>query len=227
MWSLALLVCAYAARYFLSPPPLLRPELTPEMAREPVARAIAGLAEHLYSHHRALLLTHAGAGIAAMGGGLLQFVPAIRRSRPRLHRGVGLAYLAGVLVGGVTGVPLAFLFLGGVPEELRRVFYPSAGAFLTLSLSWLALSAMAFVRARQRRFDDHRAWMIRSYSLTFAAVTARALAPVFLALSSDPMLLANGSIGLWPLNLVVAEWLIRRPPPAVQPAAISAARTPG
>ena len=52
--------------------------------------------------------------------------------------------------------------------------------------------------------------MIRSYSLTFAAVTARLWAPVFFLLSSDPALLANGGIVLWPLNLVFAEWLVRR-----------------
>jgi len=214
MWSLALVMCALAARYFLSPPPLLHPELPPELAKEPIARAISGLAEHLYVHHRWTMLAHIGAGIGAMAGGLLQFVPAIRRARPRLHRGVGLAYLAGVTLGGATGVPLAFQFLGAVPPELHRVFYPSVVAFLVLSPTWVAVSAMAFLRARQRRFDEHRAWMVRSYSLTFAAVTARVLAPLFLALTGDPALLANGGIVLWPLNLAFAEWLLRRKGPA-------------
>lgn len=226
MWTPALLLCAVAARYFLSPPPLLRPELPPELAGEPIARAVSGLAEHLYTHHRATLLAHVGAGIVALGGGLLQFVPALRRARPRLHRGAGWVYLAAVLVGGVTGVPLAFQLLGGVPEALRPVFSPSVVAFLTLSPAWVALSAMAFLRARQRRYGDHRAWMIRSYSLTFASVTARVLAPLFLALSGDPVLLANGGIVLWPLNLVVAEWLIRRPAP-IRGRAIGTARAPG
>jgi hypothetical protein len=227
MWLPALVLCAFAARYFLSPPPLLRPELPPELAREPIARAVSGLAEHLYLHHRATLLVHVGAGMVALAGGLLQFIPALRRARPQLHRGVGLAYLAGVLVGGVSAVPLSLQFLGGVPEELRGVFAPSVVAFLTLSPAWVALSAMAFVRARQRRFGEHRAWMIRSYSLTFASVTARVLAPLLLAVSGDPFLLANGGIVLWPLNLVFAEWLVRRPAPAARAGADGAARAPG
>jgi parallel beta-helix repeat protein len=210
LWAPALLLCAFAARYFLIPPPLLHPELLPEMAREPIARAVSGLAEYLYLHHRALLLTHIGCGIVALGGGLVQFIPSLRTARPKIHRSVGLAYLAGVLVGGVTGVPLAVRLLDGVPEDLRRVFYPSVVAFLMLSPAWVALTAMAWRRALQRRFEDHRAWMIRSYSLTFAAVTARVWAPLFLVASGDPVLLANGGIALWPLNLVFAEWLIRR-----------------
>lgn len=179
LWAPALLLCVLAARYFLIPPPLLHLELPPPIAVNPIARAVAGLAEHLYLHHRALLLTHVGCGIVALGGGLLQFVPSVRTARPRLHRSVGLAYLTSVCIGGVTGVPLAVLLLGGVPEDLRRVFYPSVAAFLVLSPTWVALTAMAWRRARQRRFEDHRAWMIRSYSLTFAAVTARTWAPLF------------------------------------------------
>ena len=211
MWSLALLIAVGAARYFLVPPPLLRPKLPPDLvAREPIVQALSGIAEYLYVHHRALMLTHIGCGIVALAGGLVQFLGSVRASRPKLHRAMGLAYLAAVLVGGATGMPLGVLFLDAFPEEMRPVFHPSMAAFLALSLAWVAVSAMAFRSARRRRFGDHRAWMIRSYSLTFAAVTARAWAPLFLLLSAEPVLLANGGILLWPLNLIVAEWLVRR-----------------
>jgi hypothetical protein len=135
---------------------------------------------------------------------------ALRRARPRLHRALGRAYLAGVLLAGVTGLPLGVVFLGGVPHDLRPVFYPSALAFESLAAVWLAVSAVALVRVRQRRFDEHRAWMIRSYSLTFAAVTSRALAPLLLVVLNDPAVVANGGVVTWPLNLIFAEWLIRR-----------------
>src|SRR5215212_2728450 len=113
MWALALFLSVFAARYFLLPPPMLRLELPPPVGQDPIARAVMGLAEHLYVHHRALLLVHIGCGIVALGGGLVQFLGSVRAARPKLHRSIGLVYLAGVLVGGITGLPLGILLLGG------------------------------------------------------------------------------------------------------------------
>ena len=55
------------------------------------------------------------------------------------------------------------------PDQFFLVMF----GFGTLALLWLFTAALAFTRARQRRFDEHRAWMMRSYSLTFAAATVR------------------------------------------------------
>jgi len=52
--------------------------------------------------------------------------------------------------------------------------------------------------------------MIRSYSLTFAAVTTRLISPLAPLLTHDALLSVNISIWSWTLNLLVAEWLIRR-----------------
>src|SRR5262245_33564312 len=130
MWSLALLIAVAAARYFLPSPPMLRLALPPDVTAKPVGQAEAGLAEHLYLHHRALFLTHIACAIAALLGGPLQFVGSLRAARPRLHRAIGFTYLSGVLVAGVTALPLAFLMLGGVPGEIRPAFYPSVAAFV-------------------------------------------------------------------------------------------------
>lgn len=51
--------------------------------------------------------------------------------------------------------------------------------------------------------------MIRSYSLTFAAVTTRLASPLTLLLTRDALLSINVSVWTWPLNLIIAEWLIR------------------
>jgi hypothetical protein len=52
--------------------------------------------------------------------------------------------------------------------------------------------------------------MIRSYSLTFAAVTTRMAGPLLLIATRDVVLSVQAAILIWPLNLIVAEWLIRR-----------------
>ena len=82
--------------------------------------------------------------------------------------------------------------------------------FGTLALLWLSTATLAFVRARQRCFDEHRAWMMRSYSLTFAAATVRLAGLPMLVLTRDPVVAITCTFWSWTLNLVVAEWLIRR-----------------
>jgi hypothetical protein len=66
------------------------------------------------------------------------------------------------------------------------------------------------MRARQRRFTEHRAWMVRSYSLTAAAITTRMFAFPMLLITRDPVLAINLIMISWPLNLLFAEMLVRR-----------------
>jgi hypothetical protein len=63
----------------------------------------------------------------------------------------------------------------------------------------------------QRRFVDHRAWMIRSFALTFAAVTLRLYLPLAAVLSLD-FVDAYRAISFlaWVPNLVVVELYLRR-----------------
>ena len=68
----------------------------------------------------------------------------------------------------------------------EKELWPTVSSFFLLSLAWLWTTGMAFWRPRQRQFDLHRAWMTRSYSLTFGAVTVRALALPLALLSQDP-----------------------------------------
>jgi hypothetical protein len=81
--------------------------------------------------------------------------------------------------------------------------------FGTLALVWLLTSVLAFARARQRHFDEHRAWMMRSYSLTFAAATVRLAGLPILVLTRDPVVAITCAFWSWILNLAVAEWFIR------------------
>src|SRR5258705_8538561 len=83
-------------------------------------------------------------------------------------------------------------------------------AFAAMSIIWIVTSVAALVRARQRRFADHRAWMMRSYSLTFAAVTVRLVAgpPFFVAQGSGVAITLT--FWSWILNLLAAGRVWRR-----------------
>jgi hypothetical protein len=225
MWLLAAAVALAAARYFLNPVPLLVRTQSLALARHPV-----------------WLLLHIACGVAALVAGPFQFVASLRASHPAVHRATGYVYLAAVLLGGCAGLRLsadtaqfvadglndntAFELIGMAPTVLgfapNTTYDPSQFflvvlAFAALSITWIVTSAAALVRARQRRFADHRAWMMRSYSLTFAAVTVRLMAVPLLFVTQDPVVAITLTFWSWVLNLMIAEWLARR---AVRAAAL-------
>lgn len=212
MWVLAFFMAIAASRWFLIPPLWIDPPVFDDVPflNTPEAVASRGAGPHVYANHRALILSHIAGGIIAITLGLFQFSRSLRAARPRMHRVVGTTYVLAVLGASIVGFPLSFYAIEGAPEAMKSRFYPLVVGFATLSIAWFAITAMAYVRARQHRYDEHRAWMIRSYSLTFAAVTVRLVAPVLLMLSQDVVFTVNGSILSWPLNLIVAEFLIRR-----------------
>jgi uncharacterized membrane protein len=209
MATLAILVAAFSTRYFFFARPLMEvPALTALIDDTPRRAAVLAITPYLLAHHKALLLGHIGCGIAAMTLGLLQFHRGLRASRPRLHRIAGRAYLAAVICGSACGLPLSFFIPDAVAPSMRPSLYLLASAFTTMSLIWPVPTIVAVVRARQRRFDAHRAWMMRSYALTFAAVTTRLVAPICVLVFRDPIVSATAALYSWPLNLLVAEMLI-------------------
>ena len=91
------------------------------------------------------------------------------RESPRFHRWLGRGYVTGCLIGGATGFALAAGTTAG----------PIATAgFGSLALVWLIATANAWRLAMRRDSTAHREWMIRSFALTFAAVTLRLYLPI-------------------------------------------------
>lgn len=90
-----------------------------------------------------------------------------------LHRIVGRIYMIGILLGGVSGLYLSFYAMGGLVAKL---------GFGLLSVFWLTSAYQPLNRVKNKKIQDHRNWMIRNYSLTFAAVTLRIWLPLFVLL---------------------------------------------
>ena len=146
---------------------------------------------------------HVAAASVALALLALQFSPRLRMVRPALHRWFGRLYVVCVALGGVSGVWLGATTSAGVV----------AGAgFVILGLLWLWTTAKAVGFARVRDFARHRAWMIRSASLTLAAVTLR----IYLPLLSVTLGLETGYVLVawlcWVPNFLLAEWILRREP---------------
>ena len=112
------------------------------------------------------LMLYAHIGVAPIALALMpfQFMTRLRASRPKLHRWLGRGYVVSILISGIAGLQLAFHTTAGTF---------AATGFAILAVLWLATTGIAFAFALRRQFPRHRAWMLRSAALTFAAVTLR------------------------------------------------------
>ncbi len=122
------------------------------------------------------------------------------------HAGAGGAFAQRkrLVVAALSGLALGLSSPGG----------PIAAAgFAGLSLFWLVFTALAVRFAMAGDIARHRRWMIRSFALTFAAVTLRLYLPVFIASGMSYAKAAAFVAWLCRVpNLAFAEWRLRRAP---------------
>jgi uncharacterized membrane protein len=155
-----------------------------------------------YMAHLAPLMLHVAGATVALSLGPWQFVRGLRSRWPRVHRMVGRVYVVAVLATGVGGLLLAPTTYTGWLAGL---------AFALLAVGTLGSTAVAFVAIRRQQIARHRVWMTRSYAFIFTGVTFRLglfLLPP-LGLSFATAYAVSAWIG-WPINLAVAEVLLRR-----------------
>lgn len=143
----------------------------------------------------------AGASIALFTGGI-QLLDWVRKHHLNWHRWNGRVYVVAVLCGGVSGFWLALSALGGSTAMV---------GFALLAVLWCITTILGLVNARAGNIKAHRAWMYRSFALTFAAVTLRIQLAVFIFSGWE---YADASVWLawisWVPNLIWMEWKLRR-----------------
>jgi hypothetical protein len=112
---------------------------------------------------RGKLFVHALGGAIALVVGALQFSTRLRQRFPALHRRLGRLYLAGVSISGPVAVYL----------QITHGLLSMATETAVQASVWVLTALMAFVAARNRNFEVHRQWMMRSYSITMIFVIFR------------------------------------------------------
>lgn len=184
MTVLALIIAAYAMAVLFAP--AMRPPF---------------LQQRFFIMPLAAYLHLAGSGIA-LAMGAFQHNSRLRSGHINLHRWMGRTYVVGVLLGGLGALAMATISQYGLPTHV---------GFGMLALLWLFATGMAFRYIRAGNQAMHRRWMIRSYALTFAAVTLRIYLPLS-QLAGIPFEPAYQTISwfAWVPNLIVAEWIILR-----------------
>ena len=166
--------------------------------------------------HYPILVAHVVFGSIALLTACLQIWPWFRRRYRAVHRRLGRVYVfAGVLPAGLMALPMGALSPFGPVARASNVLLASL---------WLACTVTGYRRARQRRFAEHRRWMIRSFTLTASIITNRVWGPlafVVLAPSLDSTFGGNEQLfqwtiaGIstwlgWVIPLLCAEWWLER-----------------
>lgn len=153
---------------------------------------------------RIAFYVHVFSSILALASGLTQFSNYILKKYKKLHRAVGKVYVINVLIVNFpAGMVLAVYANGLLPSKI---------AFVILDCLWFYFTYRAYIAIRQKNIDEHREFMIRSFALTFSAITLRTWKIILSGMFDwDPLTLymVEAWMGFVP-NLLFAEWLIRR-----------------
>jgi uncharacterized membrane protein YozB (DUF420 family) len=163
-----------------------------------------------------LLVTHIFLGSAALLAACLQVWPWLRRFHPAIHRWSGRIYVAGALTASICVMIISPMGLHGANQRVANTM---------LALLWFGTTLAGFRAIRQRRFDDHQQWMLRSVALAFSIVAFRVwmfiafavfVPEIYTGAEVDPAAL-NQAIGVtswvsWVVNLLIVEWWLHRRP---------------
>lgn len=134
--------------------------------------------------------------------GFFQLLIGFRPQMRQLHKLMGTVYAYGII------------FLAA-PGGLIMSFFIDRGAWVLLSfllqtVLWLICTILAVQKARKGDITSHRKWMLRSYTLTFAAVTLR----LYIFIVVDTIDLTHPSAyGIiawlsWIINLLAVEFYL-------------------
>ncbi|MBK9592733.1 MAG: DUF2306 domain-containing protein [Crocinitomicaceae bacterium] len=145
---------------------------------------------------------HVISGMLVILVGPFQFLKSFRAKFLNWHKLGGKIYAYSILLlAAPTGLIMAFYAQGGLWSTV---------AFSIMSILWFVTTLMAVIKIKQRKIEEHKMWMMRSYALSFAAVTLRLLVPLFslFILDNEDLITVSTAWLSWMLNLLVAEGMI-------------------
>jgi uncharacterized membrane protein len=147
-----------------------------------------------------------GAAVYALLGAI-QFPTGLRKRMFAWHRAVGRFLVVCALLVGFSALWMTLFYsrppgTGDLLYAIRLVF----GSAMVLSI------ILGFAAIRRRDITAHRAWMMRGYAIGLGAATQMLTLMVGEIIAGPPNELSHALLmGLgWVINLVIAEWNIRK-----------------
>jgi len=204
-WWLAVTSLAIAV---IAPLPYLTTGLG-DMARE--GQEIAGNYVDRPGWLQVAFYVHVCLGGLAMLTAPVQLSSRVRRRAPRLHRVAGRVGIASILVAAIAGAVLSpYSVADGV----------GFAGFGLLAVAWFTCALASYRTIRRGDVAAHRRWAIRTFALTYAAVTLRLWLGVMIGVQAGIMGI-DGDLAFdrayhivpflaWVPNLILAEVIIDR-----------------
>lgn len=165
-----------------------------------------------FPEHYPLLVAHVLFGSVALLSCCMQIWSGLRRRYPAVHRTFGRIYVfGGALPAGVFAMAVGVISPSGPALRLNSVVQGSL---------WMTCTIAGFRAGRQRRYADHRRWMVRSVTLTMSIILARVFINAFKATVLPPPH-AGGAAALtswfqtvsgmaswssWVIPMLLVEW---------------------
>ena len=152
---------------------------------------------------------HRIGGVVYIVIGLSQFSKGFRKRKPHLHRTLGKVFLLLSLALGIGGIAMSiFVPAAGLQETVPTVLFACLFIFFTIK---------AYQTARQKRFLEHREWVIRNFALGMGVATIRVFAAAFInfsPLTIEEVVVTTFWLG-WTTNMILAEaWILSTRPKA-------------
>lgn len=155
------------------------------------------------------VVLHIPAAIVYSILGAFQFSPGFRRRRRGWHRSAGRILIPCGLLVALTGLWMTLVYPW--PQGDGQLVYLERLVFGSAMLLSIMLGINAILR---RNFASHGEWMIRAYAIGLGAGTqVLTHLPWFILVDGKPgegpraLMMGAG----WAINVIVAEWIIRRP----------------
>lgn len=158
-----------------------------------------------YYHQRFLSMSQVLLTMHFVGGGIALLISPIQfmiyRKNRTLHRYLGRVYFVAIIFASIGGYYMAWHAFGGIVS--------TAGLGI-LSTLWWSFTLLAVIHARAGNIAAHRQWMIRSFALTYAAVTLRVMNPLLGQFFDEVTMFQIVYWLSWTTNLAVAQWWLSR-----------------
>jgi uncharacterized membrane protein YozB (DUF420 family) len=161
-----------------------------------------------------LLVTHIFLGSIALLAACIQVWPWLRRSHRAFHRWSGRVYVTAALIASICVMIIAPMGQFGANQRLANTM---------LAVLWFGTTLAGFRAIRQRRYADHRQWMLRSVALAFSIIANRVWLAIAFAVfvpeiytgaevDSAALSQAIGAASWmsWVVNLLIVEWWLHR-----------------
>ena len=137
----------------------------------------------------------------------IQFISKIRKTIPKIHRYLGRAYVISIIISAITAIYIAIHKM--IMTEGVITF---ATGLIGLALASLVTTITAYAMIRNRNYEQHREWMIRSYVVTLGFATFRIFTDIFngTLFHLDGLEMANiMAWACWSIPLLITEFFLQ------------------